>query len=278
MVSMTCAEAKVAFNDVLDMVLDRGDSSSLKRSQIEDRITDIFDLITAMDDFIDSLAYKDPNDKIFFPVKKGDKMLLRCFLAYQQSLEPATGNVDYKAITQANFDSYCIRPAYRTTLYQPDPAPSSSSPFPTSSLATTSSHPSHYSPLAMFCRSIKKDPSLFPILKDDKYHDVWYWSFDTQAVAQDVADLLDETYVSITVDYIALFSEKQKFAYAVLESKVQTGRGKAIIHDHELDFDTQKMYKKIKNYHLKSTKAKIESSVILAYINSAKLGDGSWNY
>jgi hypothetical protein len=94
MVSMTRAESKEAFNHVLDTVLDRGDSSSLKRSLIEDGITDIFDLITIADDVIDSLAYEDPNDRIFYPVEKGDKMLLRCFLAYQQFLEPDSGNVD----------------------------------------------------------------------------------------------------------------------------------------------------------------------------------------
>jgi hypothetical protein len=86
MVSMTRTEAKEAFNHVLDTLLDRGDSASLKRSIIEDGITDIIDLITITDDIIDSLTYKDPNDKIYYPVKKGDMMLLRCFLAYQQSL------------------------------------------------------------------------------------------------------------------------------------------------------------------------------------------------
>jgi hypothetical protein len=64
-------------------------------------------------------------------------------------------------------------------------------------------------------------------------------------------------HVPTTVDDIALFSEKQKFVYAVLESKVQANCGKAIIRDHEHDFDAQKVYKKLKNYHLKSTKVKI---------------------
>jgi hypothetical protein len=94
---MTCAVAKEAFNHVLDKVLDRGDSSSLKIALIEDGITDIFDLVTILDEVIDSIAYKDPDDKIFYPVKKGDKMLLRCFLAYHQSLESVTGDVDYNA-------------------------------------------------------------------------------------------------------------------------------------------------------------------------------------
>jgi hypothetical protein len=56
---MTCAESKEVFNHVLDTVLDGGNSSSLKRSLIEDGITDIFDLITVTDDVIDSLAYED---------------------------------------------------------------------------------------------------------------------------------------------------------------------------------------------------------------------------
>jgi hypothetical protein len=77
MVSMAIAEAKDAFNHVLNTVLDRGDSSSLKSLLIEDGITDIFDLITITDDVIDTRAYKDPNDKIYYPVKKGDKMMLR---------------------------------------------------------------------------------------------------------------------------------------------------------------------------------------------------------
>jgi hypothetical protein len=129
----------------------------------------------------------------------------------------------------------------------------------------------------MFRRAIKKDPSLFPTLKDDKYHDVWHRSFKTQAVAQDVSDVLNETYVPKTADDIALFAEKQKYIYAVLESKVLTDRGKAIIRDHEHDFNAQQAYQKIKSYHLKSTKAKMESSTILSYITSTKLGDGTWN-
>jgi CRISPR/Cas system CSM-associated protein Csm2 small subunit len=162
MVSTTRAEAKESFNKVLDKVLDRGDSSSLKRALIEDGITDIFGLVTILDEVIDSLAYEDPDDKIFNPVKKGDKMLLRCFLAYHKSLESVTGDVDYNAITQANFDSYRISPAYRSILYQPDTT--FSSPAPTTPLPTTSSQPFHFSPVAMFRCTIKKDPSLFPTL------------------------------------------------------------------------------------------------------------------
>jgi hypothetical protein len=58
---------------------------------------------------------------------------------------------------------------------------------------------------------------------------------------------------------------------------VLTDRGKAIICDHEDDFNAQKVYQKLKAHHLTSTKAMIESSTILANITSAKLGDVTWN-
>ena len=218
MVSMTRAEAKEAFNHVLNVVLDRDDSSSLKSSLLAEGIADVFDLITITDDVIDSLTYADPNDPgKSFPVKKGDKMLLRCFLAYQRFLEANSPSFDYKSITQENFDNFRISPAYRIMINPPTPTTSTSTPAPSTSLA--SSHPSLYSPVAMFRRAIKKDPSLFPTLKDDKYHDVWHRSFNTQAVAQDVSEVLDETYVPTTSDDIALFAEKQKYVMLSLKAK-----------------------------------------------------------
>jgi hypothetical protein len=72
-------------------------------------------------------------------------------------------------------------------------------------------------------------------------------------------------------------TKSKSFIFAVLESEVLTYRGKAIIRDHEHDCNAQKAYSKIKAYHLQSTKAKIESSVLLSYITSARLGDGTWN-
>ena len=57
-------------------------------------------------------------------------------------------------------------------------------------------------------------------MKDDKYHDVWHRSFNTQAVAQDVSEVLDEKYVPSTPDDIALFSEKQNTFMLFLKQDV----------------------------------------------------------
>jgi hypothetical protein len=57
----------------------------------------------------------------------------------------------------------------------------------------------------MFRRGIKRDTTLFTILNDDKYHDIWYWLFKAQATAQADSEVQDDSYISITPDNIDLF-------------------------------------------------------------------------
>jgi hypothetical protein len=61
-----------------------------------------------------------------------------------------------------------------------------------------------------------------------------------------------------------MFKEKHNLIYADLESKLWNDCGKAIIRDHEHDYDAQKAYAKIKADHLHSTKAKMHSYVFLS--------------
>jgi hypothetical protein len=69
---------------------------------------------------------------------------------------------------------------------------------------------------------------------------------------------------------------KQEFMYAVFERTLQTDMGKALVHHHKSDFDAQTLYKSLLEYSIKSTKASLDTSKLLAYITSAWLGDGSW--
>ena len=108
-------------------------------------------------------------------------------------------------------------------------------------------------------------------------NDQWHRTFANQARAQDVSDVLDPAYKPSTPAEKDLFQEKQKYLYAVLESKVETAKGKAIIRKYESDFNAQKVYEELTEHHLNSTKAALTSTKILSYITSAKLGDGSWN-
>jgi hypothetical protein len=82
----------------------------------------------------------------------------------------------------------------------------------------------------------------YPTLKDEIWNDNRHRSFANQAREQDVHDVLDDKYAPITTAEKDLFQEKQNFLYAILESKVETAKGKAIIRRYESTFDAQKAY------------------------------------
>jgi hypothetical protein len=93
--------------------------------------------------------------------------------------------------------------------------------------------------------------------------------------AQDLRDALDENYNPVTTADKDLFTKKQKLLYAVLEAKVETPKGKAIIRSNEKDYDTQKAYAELKNYHLTSNTALFSANKIMEYLMSACINDGS---
>ena len=274
---LTRNEAKTTFTHIIDNVLDHKDGTPLKSSLMDEGIDDIFSFMSLDENTIDSLRYKDAADNnIIKPIRLSDKMLLKCFFHFvtNKDLEGTPiADHDWFTITQEEFDEFRISPTYiatcTSTAFSLPAAPRAGLN------ATTNS--SSYSPADIFCRGIKKDATLFPILKDEKFNDSWHRSFVNQARAQDLSEILDPTYKPKSPSEEELFTEKQKFVYAILESKVHTDRGKAIVREYEDTFDAQAVYKKLTEHHLKSTKAMIESSTILSYITSVQLGSGEWN-
>jgi hypothetical protein len=83
-------------------------------------------------------------------------------------------------------------------------------------------------PADIFRRGIKREPTLFPILEDEKFNDSWHGSFVNQARSQDVYEVLDGSYKPKSQSEMDLFTEKQKYVYAILESKVLKDRGKPL--------------------------------------------------
>jgi hypothetical protein len=64
--------------------------------------------------------------------------------------------------------------------------------------------------------------------------------------------------------------------YASFERHLQTDKGKALVGMHHTNADAQAIYTELSQYTLKSTKASLDSDMLLAYITSAKLGNGKW--
>jgi hypothetical protein len=171
MVSTTRAEAKAAFDHVMDVVLGRDDTSKLKRALLSEGIENIFDLCSLDDDFIDELQYEDPDAPgNFIPCIKGDKMLIKCYLGFVESLQKEGFDGNYSVLTQVSFDQFRINTSLKPSRLQ---ASTASVPYQRTSMTSTL-HDN--SPAQMFRRKIKVDATLFPVLKDEKFHDVWHLS------------------------------------------------------------------------------------------------------
>jgi hypothetical protein len=259
-----------ALNHVLKEVLGKSEDSALTKALHQNGLKDIASFITMDSNTIESLKYNKSSQHKDIPINKGDQGICKSFINFvihrDKTGEPIGTN--WLSITQEEFD------VFRSSVAAMPVA----SPPPSSSSHTSIQAPRTpiYSPAEQFIRTIKRDPSLFPTLKDERYNDVWHRSFLTQARAQDVSEVLDPNYSPSTQSEKDLFAAKQKFVYAILEQKVLTDKGKELVRDHESDSDAQAVYKKLQEHHLTSTKAMIDSSTILSYITSARLGSGEW--
>jgi hypothetical protein len=270
---VTRQEAKTIFDHILDQVISRHGTNDLKTALVRDGVDDLFSLLNIDDATIDDLQYPDPNDATnLLEVRRSDKSMIklwRDYVLYRESKGDPIGD-NWLQVTQESFDEFRLSSTNVARLS------SFATTLPTMSVSPGTTTASKFSKVDLFRKGIKRDPSLFPTLKDEKFNDSWHRSFMTQARAQDVDKVLDESYVPGTQEEKELFAEQQKYIYAVLESKVLTDVGKSFVREHEKDYDAQAVYGKLKAHHLKSTKAMIESSTILSYVTSARLGNGEW--
>ncbi len=182
---------------------------------------------------------------------------------------------DWTAVTKRDFDDFRTSHAGLALLEKSDAFSNSA---PTHVIAPTPSLPAPKQKdlLSKFKKGIKWDASLFVVLKDLKQWDSWHCSTVAQARAQDVYDVLDPAY-KLQPPEKDLFEAKQRYMYAVFERVLQTDKGKALVRLNEATSNTQKIFTELCQDALHSTRASIDSSRLLSYITSVRIGDGLWN-
>ena len=183
-------------------------------------------------------------------------------VSLSQRIDDPIDNKSWTKITSDEFDEFRVSSNYRTT--------------PASPVQQQSSTPPSSDPVRDFRRGIKRDITHFVSLKDDAAWDNWHHATVVQAIAQDVHDILNSSYVPSTHSEKALFDEKQKYMYAVFEKTLLTDQGKALVCTHQRKYDAQTIFKELSEYALKSTKASMDASSFLTYLTTTRLGDGSW--
>jgi len=130
--------------------------------------------------------------------------------------------------------------------------------------------------VANFKKGIKRDASLYPVLKDQRQWNNWQRSMLAQAHAHDIQDVFDPGYEPQDDEQERLFTEKNKFAYAVLNRVVQTDEGKAFVCQYEKTYDAHAVYSKLVDFATKSTAAELGKDSLIKYLTTIKL-DSRWS-
>jgi hypothetical protein len=257
---------------IIREVFQLGPGTNLEQCLSENNLMYIKKWLARTDAQLEALQFTDPNDaNKKLSLKLGDYHEFRvfCILVHHRRANGKPANYLGIDITANEFDDFdgsneCIK-----LMIAAQPMPTFTQP-PPSNMTTTQAE------LVTFRKGIKRDASLFPVIKQDTEWDSWNRSIVSIARTQNIDQVLDSDYRPVLVDEVSLFEEKQKYMYAVFERTMQTDKGKAIVRSHEATFDAQKVYKEMHHYCVSSTRALLNSSTLLAYITSAKLGDGAW--
>lgn len=275
MVALTKSQAKDVLKSILTRVLeddeDDGTAGPIQLALRKAKVKGILDVNSMATATLEKLSYDDATTKVNTLLEKGEIGLLttfRAFIFYRASIgEPIDTVKKWNDLSLEEFQNFRVSKEWFTISENPGKVFS----------APSSGNNQTRDLIADFKRGIKRDIGLFPTLKQDKQWDVWHRAIQAQARAQDLMEILqDPPYVPVTPSDQGLFAEKQKYMYAVFERTLLSDKGKALVREHTGDFNAQAVYKELCTYALKSTKATLDSSTMLTYITSSRLGDGTW--
>ena len=126
-----------------------------------------------------------------------------------------------------------------------------------------------------FKKGTKRDASVYPIFKNDKYYDTFQRSFLANLKAQDLYDVADPDYDLESGDFYEheLFQGKQSFVYSVLVASLQTEKGRELVK--EFEGDARSIILKLHHYHTKSNVAQHDIITLTTDITNLTLND-SW--
>ena len=261
--TLTKAQKQSAIKYILETVFALEADNKIAKALKENDIIGPHDLVALDDSTIETLDYPVGTAHTPTLLSKGNIGLLKAFNAYY-SFRDLNNNpisdADWEKITEDEFNQFRCSSDYKRYQLNGPPTPAKS-----------------VDPVREFKRGIKRDLTVYTILKDDAAWDAWNRNTMSHARAQDVADVLNPKYRPTSPQEKDLFDEKKKFMYAVFESVLKTDKGKSIVRAHHDTYDAQKVYEELAEYALKSTKASMDGSDLLTYITSASLGTGDWS-
>ena len=133
-----------------------------------------------------------------------------------------------------------------------------------------------YFELASFKKSIKREASVYSILKDEKYFDKFQRDFFITAKSHDVSEILDPTYTpDPSPEEQELFEAKQIFMYKVFNETLLTDMGRTKVRKYLKTTDAQAVCGEYSEYMTTSSKGASEKRKLAHYLTNTVL-DGQF--
>ena len=160
---------------------------------------DIHDLVTMSEKDIEDLTPDGSRS-----LDKGNTRRVMIFYHFYEKLVAENANLpldfdQWSAVAKDEFDKFRLIPAEVIKQQLQQAAKQTASNTTTTSIQTEISN---------FKRGIKRDMSVYPVLKDMKSYDSWYRTVRSTAKAHDVDEVFDPHYVPQDVDESKLFELK----------------------------------------------------------------------
>jgi hypothetical protein len=129
-------------------------------------------------------------------------------------------------------------------------------------------------PVALFMKSIKREPKDFPVIKSLNQWDSAKRAVNAMATIQSITEVLNHTYIPSVGDK-PLLNLKNSYWYKVLVDIIQESSLWAIVNAGPVG-DGQTVWMNIVTEAEKSTTARISLQSLTAYLTTSKIQDGSW--
>jgi hypothetical protein len=216
-----------------------------------------------LDDIL-ALQYRpEPSKQKMVPLSRGYHTHVTRFKAMYSELQrtPDWPDLDIFKIT---YDEYM---AFSRQYMAGQVASNPLSPAPISYASSTD-------PVALFMKSIKREPKDFPVIKSLNQWDSIKRAVNATATVQSIAEELNHTYVPSAGDK-PLFDLKNSYWYKVLVDIIQESSLRAIVNSGPVG-DGQTVWTNIITEAKKYMMARISSQSLTAYLTTSKIRDGSW--
>jgi hypothetical protein len=146
-------------------------------------------------------------------------------------------------------------------------------------LVPTKRYASSTDSVALFTKSIKREPKDFPVIKSLNQWDSIKHAVNAKATVQSVAKVLNHTYIP-SVEDKPLFDLKNSYWYKVLVDIIHESSLPAIVNAGPVG-DGQTVWMNIITEAKistteKSTMARTSSQSLTAYLTTSEIRDGSW--